>query len=208
MNFKHFVESCRTEDLHQNLFESRCPNKYNKGTCLHVIAFYQRLSFYQYLEEVFTPQYVLTQFCENLSEYDRKVPFQISCKHEDTKLLHYVYRQLKLLNQEKEFIQKLEKLLRHADYFNNTVFIDLVCFEKIDILKEIYFIGKNWPSLLRDRDFTKRCQKDQSIEKIMMGCGEINGNKKCFMPVHHQTQCQSCAVANLLTKMRELCSAN
>jgi len=147
------------------LFEIKCETF--DGTCLDMIAHYQRLSFYQYLEELYKIEEVLEKFCKYGSLKENRIPFQRACMAGGENLLQYVIGQLVRSYQRKPLWEFLDKLLHHSDWFGNTVLIDLICFEKVNCLSKIYSILDQLPQLLHVKDFRKRCDEDNSIAAMM-----------------------------------------
>jgi len=100
----------------------------------------------------------LKQFCNNRSPFDNKVPFQISCMRENNDLLDYAFQQLKQYVPHQHFCITLNKLLHHSDWFHNTVLMELICFEKVNILEEILLMMKKMATVV----VCKRFYKDMS----------------------------------------------
>lgn len=181
------------------------PN-YDNETCLHLIARYQALSFYQYLERVFTPDLLLRLFCE--SPANQLPPFQFLLFDQNNEtLLNYVLNTIR----SKEGYLMLWKLL-HEDTtgYGNTVLVYAILLEKVNFLQTVCSMLKNSPSLLTAQDFMMMCKRNQCVEMMVKGCSEAQEKYFCCWGnsdeerKKHQPYCKAQDVAKALISIKKL----
>jgi len=177
---------------------------HNNENCLHWIARHQALSFYQYLERVFTPDGLLELFCE--SPVTQIVPFQslFFMQNNDT-LLNYMLKAI----QSKDHCLMLRKLLHHKSQLG-TILTDGILFEKVNFLHTVWLMLKKYPSLLTAQEFIMMCENIQCLGEMVLTCSETQEKYFCLWDNYeeerkkHQPYCKAQDVAKAVISIKNL----
>jgi len=142
----------------------------------HQIAFFGQTEFCDLLQD-FYPDIYMDQVLhvkgtnENLILRSSAMKGEYDGKKDKDVFWHAIGKWLKYFDDNLDdpgFRNLLQEVLRGKDKYGNTILLNLVEFERVTILSFIKRIVKQHNDFLHINDITQRCQKNQSIDRILM----------------------------------------